>query len=190
MWESGIWNCWGGLGEWNLSTDDGVLFDEEFYLHEGEGDGNPLQYPCLENPMDGGAWWAVVHGVTKSRAWLSDFTFTLHEEHPGWELILRGEIPMHDEFDPFIWSWSFVPVGVVVVSRMQCWSFRSTLSSGPRTWSWAGGRERKTCKMFHLRFLTLRYIQLQGPGNTNFPISCTIWTVLIWTPTHLDCSTV
>ena len=44
----------------------------------GEGDGNPLQYPCLENPMDGGAWWAAIHGVTKSRTRLSDFTFTFH----------------------------------------------------------------------------------------------------------------
>ena len=32
----------------------------------GEGDGTPLQYSCLENPMDGGAWWAAVHGVTRS----------------------------------------------------------------------------------------------------------------------------
>ena len=42
----------------------------------GEGNGTPLQYSCLENPMDGGAWWAAVHGVAKSRTWLSDFTFT------------------------------------------------------------------------------------------------------------------
>ena len=42
----------------------------------GEGNGNPLQYSCLENAMDGGAWWAAVHGVTKSRTRLSDFTFT------------------------------------------------------------------------------------------------------------------
>ena len=39
----------------------------------GEGNGNPLQYSCLENPMDGGAWWATVHGVAKSRTWLSAF---------------------------------------------------------------------------------------------------------------------
>ena len=45
---------------------------------EGEGNGNPLQYSCPENPMDGGAWWAVVHGVAKSRARLSNFTFTFH----------------------------------------------------------------------------------------------------------------
>ena len=42
------------------------------------GNGTPLQYSCLENPMDGGAWWAAVHGVTKSRTRLSDFTFTFH----------------------------------------------------------------------------------------------------------------
>jgi len=44
----------------------------------GEGDGTPLQYSCLENPMDGGAWWAAVHGVTEGRTRLSDFTFTFH----------------------------------------------------------------------------------------------------------------
>ena len=44
----------------------------------GEGTGDPLQYSCLENPMDGGAWWAAVHGVAKSRKRMSDFTFTFH----------------------------------------------------------------------------------------------------------------
>ena len=44
----------------------------------GEGNSTPLQYSCLENPMDGGAWWAAVHGVVKSRTRLSDFTFTFH----------------------------------------------------------------------------------------------------------------
>ena len=43
-----------------------------------EGNGTPLQYSCLENPMDGGAWWVVVHGVAKSWTRLSDFTFTFH----------------------------------------------------------------------------------------------------------------
>ena len=43
-----------------------------------EGDGTPIQYSCLENPMDRGAWWAAVHGVAKSRARLSNFTFTFH----------------------------------------------------------------------------------------------------------------
>ena len=44
----------------------------------GEGNGTPLQYSCLENPMDEGAWCAAVHGVTKSWTQLSDFTFTFH----------------------------------------------------------------------------------------------------------------
>ena len=43
-----------------------------------EGNGTPLHYSCLENPTDGGAWWAAVHGVTKSRTRLSNFTFTFH----------------------------------------------------------------------------------------------------------------
>ena len=42
----------------------------------GEGNGNPFQYSCLENPVDQGAWWATVRGVVKSRTQLSDFTFT------------------------------------------------------------------------------------------------------------------
>ena len=47
----------------------------------GEGNGNPLQYSCLENPMDDGAWRAKVHGVAKSWTWLSDFTFTFIFTH-------------------------------------------------------------------------------------------------------------
>ena len=46
----------------------------------GEGNGNPLQYSCLENPKDGAAWWATVHGVTKSRTRLSDFASNIKEK--------------------------------------------------------------------------------------------------------------
>ena len=48
------------------------------HIFSGEGNCSPLQYSCLENPMDGGAWWAAVHGVAKSQTRLSDFTFTFH----------------------------------------------------------------------------------------------------------------
>ena len=44
----------------------------------GEGNGIPLQYSCLANPMDGGAWWAAVHGVAEGQRRLSNFTFTFH----------------------------------------------------------------------------------------------------------------
>ena len=50
-----------------------ILLDPS--LVDGEGSGTPLQYSCLENPMDRGAWWAAVHGVARSRTRLSDFTF-------------------------------------------------------------------------------------------------------------------
>ena len=60
----------------------GQLMEAKVWIHlacpSGEGNGTLLQYSCLENPMDGGAWWAVVHGITKSRTQLSDFTFTFH----------------------------------------------------------------------------------------------------------------
>ena len=45
-------------------------------MYFGEGNGKPLQYSCLENPMDGGAWWAAFHGVAMSQSRLSNFTFT------------------------------------------------------------------------------------------------------------------
>ena len=49
------------------------------YIHSiGEGTGDPLLYSCLENPVDGGAWWAAVHGVASTRSRLSNFTFTFH----------------------------------------------------------------------------------------------------------------
>ena len=54
----------------------------------GEGNGNPLQYSCLENPMDRRAWWATVHGIAKSRTRLSDFTFTLFNLYA--EYIMRN----------------------------------------------------------------------------------------------------
>ena len=55
-----------------------TLFIHHIFRHLGEGNGTPLQYSCLENPMDRGAWWAAVHGVAKSQTRLSDFTFPSH----------------------------------------------------------------------------------------------------------------
>ena len=49
-----------------------------YTFYAGEGNGTPLQYSCLENPMGGGAWKAAVHGVTEGRTRLSDFTFIFH----------------------------------------------------------------------------------------------------------------
>ena len=62
------------------------MFVQPLGLEEplGEVSGNSFQYSCLENPMDGGAWWATVHGVTKSKTQLSDFTHSLTHSKEGW----------------------------------------------------------------------------------------------------------
>ena len=65
-------------GSVNYSTAGCEISLQCFNLHDNLWDGIPLQHSCLENPMDGGAWWAAVHGVAKSRTRLSDFTFTFH----------------------------------------------------------------------------------------------------------------
>ena len=70
--------------------------------HYGEGNGNPLQYACLENPMAGRAWKAAVHGVVKSQTWLSDFTFTfrfhaLEKEMATHSSTLAWKIPWTEE---------------------------------------------------------------------------------------------
>ena len=70
-----------GIGTWRIQktdTTNSLQFAAAAAadVFPGEGNGTPLQYSCLENPMDGGAWWAAVHGVTQSRAGLNDFTFT------------------------------------------------------------------------------------------------------------------
>ena len=67
-------------------------------MYLGEGNGNPLQYSCLENPMDGGAWQAAVHGVARSRTRLIDFTFTfpfhaLEKEMATHSSVLAWRIP-------------------------------------------------------------------------------------------------
>ena len=66
------------LNEFNLNIMWKKLLNTFASLISGEGNGTPLQYSCLENPMDGGAWWATVHGVAKSQTGLRDFTFTFY----------------------------------------------------------------------------------------------------------------
>ena len=77
---------------------DSRNIDPRTFEKLGEGNGTPLQYSCLENPMDGGAWWAAVHGVAKSRTRLSDFTFTfpfhaLEKEMATHSSVLAWRIP-------------------------------------------------------------------------------------------------
>ena len=85
-----MWQRWAWVTLFLYCVQSGVLFPTPGSAVSGlakilkelvrsrEGNGTPLQYSCLENPMDGGAWQAAVHGVAKSRTRLSDFSFTFH----------------------------------------------------------------------------------------------------------------
>ena len=67
------------ISSWAISYTGVILVTPLFScVNFNNSGGTPLQYSCLENPMDRGAWWAAVHGVAKSRTRLSDFTFTFH----------------------------------------------------------------------------------------------------------------
>ena len=66
------------LLEKEMTTHSGILAWKIPWIEATEGNGSPLRYSCLENPMDRGAWWAAVHGVARSQTGLSDFTFTFH----------------------------------------------------------------------------------------------------------------
>ena len=89
------------LGRKPMTNLDGILKSRHYFAnkglssqHYGEGNGNPLQYSCLENPMDGGAWQAAVHGVARSQTQLSDFTFTFMHWRRKWQptpVFLPGE---------------------------------------------------------------------------------------------------
>ena len=74
---------------WNVSSSCSCSLT---YI-SGEGDGTSLQYSCLENPMDGGAWWAAFHGVAKSRTRLSDFTFPFHFHALEKEIATHSSVP-------------------------------------------------------------------------------------------------
>ena len=77
-----------------------------------EGNGTPLQYSCLENPKDGGSWWAAVHGVTKSWTRLSDFTFTFYFH------ALKNEMATHSSVP----AWRIPGTGSLVGCRL--WGHR------------------------------------------------------------------
>ena len=73
------YSCWVPQKVKNQLQNDIIeIFNILLHNWSGEGNGTPLQYSCLENPIDGGAWWAAIHGVAKSQTRLSDFTFTFH----------------------------------------------------------------------------------------------------------------
>ena len=106
-------------------------------------DGTPPQYSCLENPMDGGAWWAAVHGVAESWTQLSDFTFTFHFHELEKEMATQLQCSCLDNLrDGGAW-WAAV-YGVT-----QSWTRLKRLSS-------SSSRERKETKTESTSNLTFR----------------------------------
>ena len=86
-----------GLPQWLISKESACKAGDSGSTRgsersPGEGNGNPLKYSCLENPMDGGAWWAAVHVVAKSRTRLSDFTLTFHFHALEKEMATRSSV--------------------------------------------------------------------------------------------------
>jgi len=170
----------------------------------GEGNGNPLQYSCLENPMDGGAWWATVHGVAKSQTRLSDFPVAcgilvlqprmkpclLHWKHgvlnagpPGksWLLLLLF-LPMLSG----LWDLSSLTRDQThAPCNGKCW----VLTSGPPGKSWIETfftgemlecSEQKVLGHLWLE-LTNPQVLSQGPALL---FACSFWSLFIHPSTH------
>ena len=109
-----------------------VLILKAIRTQNGEGNGTPLQYSCLENPMDGGAWKAAVHGVAKSRAWQSDFTFTFHFH------ALEKEMATHSSVLAWRSPGTGEPGGLPSMGSHRVghdWSDLATAATEPRTMS-------------------------------------------------------
>ena len=93
----------------------------------GEGNGNPLQYSCLENPMDGEAWQAPIHGVAKSQTWLTDFTFTFSH-------IQMWELDHKEGWAPENWSFWTVVLEKTLESTLDCKEIKPVNPKGNQSW--------------------------------------------------------
>ena len=117
------WGCWGS------DTTEWLHF--HFSLScIGEGNGNPLHHSCLENPTDGGAWWAAVHGVAKSWTRLSDFTFSFHFH------TLEKEIATHSNVLAWRIPGTVEPGGVPSVGSHRVGHDRSDLAAHLKEYSY------------------------------------------------------
>ena len=125
----------------------------------GEGDGTPLQYSCLENPMDRGAWWAAVHGVAKSQTRLSDFPFTFHfhaleKEMATHSSVLAWRIKTRRERSP-MFPWTGMHCFLLFLISVYVHSYNSyLLCTSPHPTTKTPWSKKQTWKM------------MLGEGNT------------------------
>ena len=94
------------------------------------GHGTPRQYSCLENPRDGGAWWAAVHGVAKSRTQLSDFTFTFHFH------ALEKEMATHSSVLAWRIPGTGEPGGLLSMGSHRVGQLRNQVDSDNKSYMW------------------------------------------------------
>ena len=135
----------------------------------GEGNGTPLQYSCLENPMDGGAWWAAVHGVAKTQTWLSDFTFTFHFH------ALEKEMATHSS----VLAWRIPGMG----GSHRQWLPSVGLHRVGHDWSGLAAKHRT-------RFALRVSAALPGSGSPPMPVmelphACCLSSCWVWRSAHL-----
>ena len=108
----------------------------------GEGNGNLLQYSCLENPMHGGAWWATVHGVTKSRTRLSDFTTTTTTTSQGYGFpsghVWMWELDGEESWVPKNWCFWTVVLKKTPESPLDCKEIQPVHPKRDQSWVFIG----------------------------------------------------
>ena len=142
----------------------GVLcFKEVQWCMSGEGNGTPLQYSCLENPMDGGAWWAAVHGVTQSRTRLKRLSSSSSS----------------DVYQPQFLSASVTFLSFSIPSSFYPWR-------GPLIWSRKKGNSTEWCAivMYGLdKNLLLINLSVDSPGRLLFEMPSQ-WQVMILELSH------
>ena len=110
-----------------------VLICISLVMRDREGIGNPLQYSCLENTMEGGAWWSAVHGVTESQTRLSNLTFTFHFHALEKEMATHSSVScLENPKDGGTW-WA----AVYGVAQSRTWLNQLSSSNSSNEWCWA-----------------------------------------------------
>ena len=124
------WRSLVGCSPWGREESDTT---ERLYFHfslscVGEGNGNPLQCSCLENPRDGGAWWAAVYGVAQSRTWLKQLSSSSSNVWPAYVfcmiVLLCMDVCLSMSASAYICEWMCVCVWVTYfISKTVLWSW-------------------------------------------------------------------